>query len=116
MLEHRGVALILILNLKWILLLPWVSVAIVIERIPYAKLGTIHVFIGSIFGHADSHSVDLMYLQKVQPPPRVYYLFSNTAGSRRPFGVIISINGFLSCSIIPLAGLSGNSSLCNVLL
>ena len=51
------------------MLLPGIIVAIVIERISNADLGTIDSFVATISSVGDGDSVDFIRLQEVQSPP-----------------------------------------------
>ena len=56
-------------NIRWTVLLPWISIAIVTEGISNADLSTIDPLVATIPSVGDGDSVDFIRLQKVQSPP-----------------------------------------------
>ena len=58
-------------NIRRLVLLPGISIAIVTEGISNADLSSIDPLVAAISSVGDGDSVDFIRLQKVQSPPRI---------------------------------------------
>lgn len=96
------------------MLLPWISIAIFLNRIANADLSTINAFVIPICTDGDFHGIDFIWCQKVQSPPWTLLLHCGATGSMVHIAVMIAIDSFVRTGGPILRRLCGFSSLCNV--
>lgn len=96
------------------MLLLWIEIAVILQRISNANLSTIDPGVMPIFTDSDCNSVDFMSLQKVQSPPWTFNIQCGATGMIVPVGVGVSINSFVRTHTAMLTGLSRFSSLCDI--
>lgn len=80
-------------------LLPWINIAIFIERVSNVDLGAIDPAAVWISADGDGHCVNFVCVQKVQSPPWIHIMHCCATGSMVHVGVWVSIDGFVRTAI-----------------